>query len=386
GAVVDLLSGDLVEVSTYYPNGARENLWTNDALVPLEPMGFTTKEADAEIGVTYFGERWLIPRLGRWATPDPLHIHASGGGETGNSYHYVSGNLLQAVDPLGLCAEGLTVDECERFEGAALMMYQVPLDEYRVWSQLGPGLFGGLPNTVSTGVPSPLGMALRNFLFTLKNDRIAHVLIDRYLQRQAGTLRLTGDDFAHIADPSGLDPRTPNGDRPNALVTEVGRLQAAGGGTSHVRWGTSALAFVGGTLGQYGVVWEGDLVVAEDGTYSFTGTAHAEDFYDFDPRPLFGPNARASGWFGELQTDLMYAANIGVGFEVRTDDVAVSFTQDDALVPIRAPGDGISRTEEPSAAGRAEGVDGVVDGVAGLTADGVGGAVSEGPAADASGR
>jgi RHS repeat-associated protein len=102
GAVVDLLSGDLVEVSTYYPNGARENLWTNDALVPLEPMGFTTKEADEEIGVTYFGERWLIPRLGRWATPDPLHVHASGGGEALNSYHYVSGNILQAVDPLGL--------------------------------------------------------------------------------------------------------------------------------------------------------------------------------------------------------------------------------------------------------------------------------------------
>jgi RHS repeat-associated protein len=67
-------------------------------------MGFTTKEADEEIGVTYFGERWLIPRLGRWATPDPLHIHASGGGEALNSYHYVSGNLLQAVDPLGLDA------------------------------------------------------------------------------------------------------------------------------------------------------------------------------------------------------------------------------------------------------------------------------------------
>jgi RHS repeat-associated protein len=73
-------------------------------LVPIEPMGFTTKEADEEIGVTYFGERWLIPRLGRWATPDPLHVHAAGGGETGNSYHYVSGNLLQAVDPFGLDA------------------------------------------------------------------------------------------------------------------------------------------------------------------------------------------------------------------------------------------------------------------------------------------
>lgn len=52
--------------------------------------------------MTYFGERWLIPRLGRWATPDPLHVHASGGGEAGNSYHYVGGNLLQARDPVGL--------------------------------------------------------------------------------------------------------------------------------------------------------------------------------------------------------------------------------------------------------------------------------------------
>lgn len=101
-ASLDLESGALLEVSTYYPNGARENLWANEADVPLEPMGFTGKEADEEIGVTYFGERWLIPRLGRWATPDPLHVHAAGGGEALNSYHYVSGNLLQARDPLGL--------------------------------------------------------------------------------------------------------------------------------------------------------------------------------------------------------------------------------------------------------------------------------------------
>ena len=101
-AVVDLVSGELLELSTYYPNGARENLWASDSNAPLEPMGFTGKEADEEIGLTYFGERWLMPRLGRWASPDPLHVHASGGGEALNSYHYVSGNLLQARDPLGL--------------------------------------------------------------------------------------------------------------------------------------------------------------------------------------------------------------------------------------------------------------------------------------------
>ncbi|MBI4511515.1 MAG: hypothetical protein HY698_17915 [Deltaproteobacteria bacterium] len=102
-AVIDLKSGDLVETSTYYPNGARETYRTvPSGVVPAEPEGFTGKEADEEVGLVYFGERYLIPRLGRWASPDPLAIHALGGGEVMNSYHYVSGNLLQARDPLGL--------------------------------------------------------------------------------------------------------------------------------------------------------------------------------------------------------------------------------------------------------------------------------------------
>ena len=121
GAVVDLVSGELLELSTYYPNGARENLWASDSNAPLEPMGFTGKEADEEIGLTYFGERWLMPRLGRWASPDPLHVHASGGGEALNSYHYVSGNLLQARDPLGLDAlDDAAAAARERFGIAAL--------------------------------------------------------------------------------------------------------------------------------------------------------------------------------------------------------------------------------------------------------------------------
>jgi RHS repeat-associated protein len=74
-ATLDLRTGELVEVSTYYPNGARETIATTDeASVPLEPYGFTGKEADEEVGLTYFGQRYLMPRLGRWATPDPLQI------------------------------------------------------------------------------------------------------------------------------------------------------------------------------------------------------------------------------------------------------------------------------------------------------------------------
>ena len=55
-----------------------------------------------------------MPHLGRWASPDPLQIHAGGGGEFGNSYHYVSGNLLQATDPTGLGDEPIVVETNQR--------------------------------------------------------------------------------------------------------------------------------------------------------------------------------------------------------------------------------------------------------------------------------
>jgi RHS repeat-associated protein len=112
GAVLDLTSGELVEHSTYYPNGARETfLAREEADVAPEPAGFTGKEADEEVGLTYFGERYLISRIGRWASPDPLQIHAAEGGEALNGYHYVAGSLLQTRDPLGLeGTRGATVD------------------------------------------------------------------------------------------------------------------------------------------------------------------------------------------------------------------------------------------------------------------------------------
>lgn len=107
GAVVDLMSGDLLELATFLPNGQRETHRTSRTRPhAIEPDGFTGKEADEEVGLVYFGERYLIPQIGRWATPDPLAIHAAGGGEVLNSYHYVSGNLLQARDPVGLQESG----------------------------------------------------------------------------------------------------------------------------------------------------------------------------------------------------------------------------------------------------------------------------------------
>ncbi|MBN8609536.1 MAG: hypothetical protein J0L92_03070 [Deltaproteobacteria bacterium] len=102
-AVIDLATGELVEAGSFYANGARETYRSNETeTVTPEPMGFTGKEADEEVGLTYFGVRYLIAHLGRWASPDPLQTHAVDGGEAINGYHYISGNLLQARDPVGL--------------------------------------------------------------------------------------------------------------------------------------------------------------------------------------------------------------------------------------------------------------------------------------------
>lgn len=117
-AVIDLATGELVEAGSYYANGARETYRSNETeTVTPEPNGFTGKEADEEVGLTYFGHRYLVAHLGRWASPDPLQTHAVGGGEAVNSYHYVSGNLLQGRDPLGLQDMDAGVPPAVRLEG-----------------------------------------------------------------------------------------------------------------------------------------------------------------------------------------------------------------------------------------------------------------------------
>jgi RHS repeat-associated protein len=124
-AVIDAYSGELVEMRSYYPNGAQETLRTQDVQIQPELSGFTTKETDDEVGITYFGQRYLFQHLGRWTTPDPLHVHAVGGGEALNSYHYVSGNLLQARDPLGLCG-GPGEEACEAGAPAPVLIPETP--------------------------------------------------------------------------------------------------------------------------------------------------------------------------------------------------------------------------------------------------------------------
>jgi RHS repeat-associated protein len=66
-----------------------------------EDYGFTGKEADVEVGLTYFGKRYLVPSTGRWLSPDPLALHVPGKADL-NLYAYVRGRVFTSVDPWGL--------------------------------------------------------------------------------------------------------------------------------------------------------------------------------------------------------------------------------------------------------------------------------------------
>jgi RHS repeat-associated protein len=100
--VIDRDTGELVERTTYQPYGATESDYRPARWKGFrEDYRFTGKEEDQEIGLTYFGKRYLSPYLGRWLTPDPLAVHMPGQADL-NLYAYVRGAALRAVDPIGL--------------------------------------------------------------------------------------------------------------------------------------------------------------------------------------------------------------------------------------------------------------------------------------------
>src|SRR5262249_41944980 len=100
--VLDKATGELVEKSTFQAYGGAESdyrtgRWANFR----EDYRFTGKEEDVEVGLVYFGKRYLNPLLGRWITPDPLGLQSAGEADL-NLYAYVHGMTLKAVDPFGL--------------------------------------------------------------------------------------------------------------------------------------------------------------------------------------------------------------------------------------------------------------------------------------------
>lgn len=99
--VLDHRTAEVVEKVSYDVNGStdadyRPARWAGFR----EDYRFTGKEEDIEVGLTYFGARYLNTNLRRWISPDPLTIH--GGAGDSDPYAYVAGRVLAAVDPFGL--------------------------------------------------------------------------------------------------------------------------------------------------------------------------------------------------------------------------------------------------------------------------------------------
>jgi RHS repeat-associated protein len=105
-AVLDQATSELVELGTYQPYGATESDYRPDRWKGFrEDYRFTGKEEDIEVGLEYFGKRYLNPYLGVWVSADPLGVHSPGEADL-NSYAYVHGQVLGAVDLVGLTDNG----------------------------------------------------------------------------------------------------------------------------------------------------------------------------------------------------------------------------------------------------------------------------------------
>ncbi len=77
--VIDRETGELVEAVAYTSYGQSESDVRPDRYKGLrEDVRFTGNEDDVEVGLTAFAKRTYAPALGRWASPDPLAVHAPG--------------------------------------------------------------------------------------------------------------------------------------------------------------------------------------------------------------------------------------------------------------------------------------------------------------------
>jgi RHS repeat-associated protein len=96
GNVVGLVdaSGNLVNEYRYGPWGAAEYVRET---VP-QPLRFTGREYDGELGLYYYRARWYDPHAGRFISEDPLGISAGP-----DPYAYVGNDPVNRNDPSGLC-------------------------------------------------------------------------------------------------------------------------------------------------------------------------------------------------------------------------------------------------------------------------------------------
>jgi RHS repeat-associated protein len=97
---------------------------------------YTGKEYDADTGLTYFGARYLEPRLGRWVSPDPAFLAVTAipqSREFAGRWQYALNNPANIVDTNGTRTQVVGKMEFElgsqRFDSEATSRYLAALQQ-----------------------------------------------------------------------------------------------------------------------------------------------------------------------------------------------------------------------------------------------------------------
>jgi RHS repeat-associated protein len=171
--VIDRDTGELVEAGTYQPYGATETDYRPERWRSFrEDYRFTGKEEDVELGLQYFGKRYLVPSLGRWASADPETVH--GFGADANAYAYVHARLLAATDPMGL-EDGATWWDMTKV--ALRILFE----------------------------PSPMSSIGQQYARSRLRDSIEHP------EHRMENMRRTNDEIRYSLAPGDANPRLPPG-------------------------------------------------------------------------------------------------------------------------------------------------------------------------------
>ncbi len=109
--------------------------------------------------------------------------------------------------------------------------------------------------------------------------------------------------------------------RNNSFQTELGRLQAAGGGNASLSGPGYGGAQTNGTLGNFTINWSGELAVSASGSWRFEGTMNFYDYWDFDPRPFGSGSGRPA--FAEVRVRAAAYGLPGRPFHIRSVDAPV---------------------------------------------------------------
>ena len=127
-----------------------------------EPYKFTGKEEDVEVGLAYFGARYLSLGLAQWMSADPVTIHRVRSDI--NAYAYVMGRPLVAIDPRGeelfiAIGIGLAIGAVVAGGTSAVVQYATTGSiDWLSWDGvLGAAVIGGIAGGVSGGVGAAVG-------------------------------------------------------------------------------------------------------------------------------------------------------------------------------------------------------------------------------------